>query len=528
MIRKVIINNFLLIEEADLDFNPGFTVFTGESGSGKSLVFRAIRFCFGARVDKSYIGCWGTQATVKLIFDTNKTITQFLETNGVLVQKQLVIKHVMSKDKRQCWINDVKVSQSVLKQLAQVVLLDSKQSQEVRLADINIQRGLINQLIPKQDLEEYRLAYEKMLSLQERSIQIEESLDSQDELELLQYQLEEFDQYCISTDHITALQEIVESAKKNEKLIKRWEDEQSSFYNFSQALRRIKQDVENDDLMSMIQEIEDMQSGFELEFRNHIEERANPHEVDSAIKELSVLNDLSRKHRVPLLGLAAFKRQVDDKVRDIHQAQQDSEDVKRQYMNAIDVCQHIAQKLTAVRKDLANSLSESITSRLLLLGMTHAQFQIRWESHELCLYGDSSPRFYIQSNPGQPFKTIDKCLSGGELSRLNLLLASCLQNEQVMLLDEVDAGISGEVGIRIKSLLVEMGKDTQILCISHLAQVASGAMKHYLVHKKTESNQTTSCVKEVLDMDRRAELARIMCGVVDANTVSGVNALLEN
>jgi len=187
----------------------------------------------------------------------------------------------------------------------------------------------------------------------------------------------------------------------------------------------------------------------------------------------------------------------------------------------------LAENLHTQREIKSNLMCASLSKRLLLLGMNQAEMKVEWSSHALSEYGLFSPRLLIQSNPGQPFKTIDQCLSGGELSRLNLLLISYVHDDQVLLLDEVDTGVSGETGIMIKSLLQDLAQKTQILCISHIAQVAAGGSKHYIVRKHSNDTHTETVVANIENDERRHELARLMCGVVDDVTLSSVSVLFD-
>ncbi|MEC7030102.1 MAG: hypothetical protein VXW87_00315, partial [Pseudomonadota bacterium] len=318
-----------------------------------------------------------------------------------------------------------------------------------------------------------------------------------------------------------ALQETLLRFKSLQALTERWDQDSQIFRQLYKCCSTLKALDVNEPLAEEIDGLEAALTGVEREITYCLEQHADSLFELSDIKEkISRYNDMGRKHRCLPKDLQSIHESLQSQLLEITQAKEEQESIIDEVKKAETVYASAATEVMIARKSQSDTLSETINRSLVLLGMDQAIFRVNWQ--------DSTPCFEIQSNPGQTFKPIGECLSGGELSRLNLLILLYLGDSRPWILDEIDTGVSGVTGFKIRSLIAQIAQTRQVICISHLAQVSAGASTHFLVDKNTTMDKMVkSEIIKLSGQDRLKELARLMCGIVDQETVENAKQLID-
>lgn len=488
MIKKITIHNFLLIKEATICLEDGFVAFTGESGSGKSLIFKAIRFCLGGRIDRSYIGKWDDEMSVSLTIQANKD--------------EKSIKHTLSLKKRIGEINGEKTSLSKIKALSEDLIVDSYQGLVNKISDLSFQKAYIDSLVSSKVLSDFHHISKQYQDTHQKKQEMQNLLENEDKA-WLEDQIETLKDIPDEKEY-ERLKQLQKRYQDFEKLQKDWASEKDALFSMKKTLYR----WQRLDTINITEEVSEMENSLEAIEESVLSQLSMDGEMQyeamHAQKTLSRLNDLSRKYKVMPSELFALYNSAFQKLEKLEEA-------TREFDNLSKICDGLKHKqenmfdqLNQERERAALSLSNFITKNLILLGMEEAQFRVS--------FSQGLPTFEIKSNPGQAFKQIGDCLSGGELSRLSILLMLYQNKDSILILDEVDVGVSGKTGIKIRHLMQSLAKQRQVLCISHLAQVASGATQHYLVYKQTQDNEAISMLKQIKEDERALEISRLMCG----------------
>lgn len=497
---------------------------SGESGAGKSLLFQAIRYCLGGNIDKSYIGVWSDEMHVSIIFK-NIVPVSIYEDYDIPVSDKVSISHTLRQKSRACHINGKKVSQSVLKHFKQYLILDSKQSQSQQLLKPSFQAKLIDQSIDQSLIDDYHQAYQSYQSLFKRSEEIAKILIDAEDKEWLSYQLKELEECELTEDSYEVTSQEIKQIQDSQLLQQQWPDIQAQLYQVKKSIQRIN---------SVPQAIDDQFKGYsayadslmsDVEHYLH-SDQASRYTYELLQQKMTLLNDLARKHRVAPSQLYAVHQSLVERKEEISVAESEQASVLSALQNAKKVLTRLDKTFMQAREKEAQALEKWIKPNLLLLGMENATLMIQLPV--LSEKMDTEIQYQMQTNPGQCFKDIKYCLSGGELSRLNLLLMVYMGDKRTMLLDEVDAGVSGVVGHKIRQLLVGIAKQRQVVAISHLAQVALGANDHYMVEKQVLDQQVLSSIRQLMSTESRyQELARLMCGIVNDSSTEKAKMLLS-
>ncbi len=518
MIKQLRINNFLLIKDAEIDFDQKFNVITGESGSGKSLILKAIRFCLGQKVNKSYIGHWSDRSVVEMevIIDLPKGIPscQTLRSNNGIY----VISRELRDKSSHCYINSKKVSKEILSQLVPYILLDCQQSQATKLLNSGFQLSLIDEHIDQQLLADFNAAQGAHQCLKKRQVEIQGILTSIEDEAFIQSQIKDFS--SLPEESYEDLMASLDQHKSLQRLADSWGEDSMTLRSSIKACQRIKQIQLSECVLEQIEGVEVAIEALEREVEACLEEHSESlYQINHIKQKLSLYNDMGRKHRV-------MPRDLHQTLQSLHEQQSASisANEERELVAAklAEAAQHHSQlydALVARRYEQSELLSQQINQQLVLLGMEQAVFKVSWKN--------DLPQFEIQSNPGQIFKAIGECLSGGELSRLHLLMMVYIGDARAWILDEIDTGVSGVTGFRVRELIEQVAQTRQVLCISHLAQVSAGGHKHFKVEKQTKNEQAVSVIVPLSVSERYQELARLMCGIVDNDTINNAKQLLE-
>ena len=551
MLRYLAIKNFALIAEVEMEFGPGMTVFTGETGAGKSILVEALGLALGDRADSSLVRTGSEQASINAVFaqPSNKEFQAWLMEQGVDANgDEIIIKRQFSADGRsRAFINGGPVPLQTLRSVGEQLADIHGQNEHHALLRREVQRDLLDGYASHPELMERVVAACRRVRETERALaEIDALAASEREVELLRYQLDELRALDLTPEEILR----VESEHKRlahagrlmdavRQALAALNDEDSCAevvlertHIELQALARL--DPAIDEVTALLDQalIPLREAGHWL--RRYLERLdADPDTVRQLDDTLGRLHDLARKHRVRMEDLPQQLAQIEQRLQLLehhteHRAKLNADlDAARQdYKNA-------AHTLHDSRLKAAKRLGKAVADSLQDLGMPGGRFTIdvALDADTLGPQGSDRVEFMVSANPGQPLKPLTKVASGGELSRISLgiqVISARHQTAPTLVFDEVDVGIGGGVAEIVGRLLRRLAARGQVLCVTHLPQVAAQAQAHLQIQKRIARNDTFVAIKPLGKNERVQEIARMLGGVtITPQTVEHAKAMLE-
>ena len=554
MLRTLSIENIAVIEKAKIDFDGGLNVLTGETGAGKSIVVDSINAVLGERTSKELVRTGSDFAFVSAFFENiNATVCGELEKLGYTPEDDgsLLITRRISKDGRSsCRINGMPATVSVLHTLGKALVNIHGQHDSQSLLDPEQHYKFIDMLSGDSSvLSDYKAAFSRFLSVRRELKALTAAADSADKnTELLEYQIKELEEADIKIGEAQALnarKKVMDSAEEAAKA-------------YSSALEAVNGDDENPGAESLLQSaLESVVRFSELSpeikkaaalLENAVDEIADaksviggelsvldfdPREREEIEERLDELFRLGKKYGDGEEKMLAYLDNAKRKLNSIVNNEEELEKLNDEYDKAYADVLAAAEKLTALCKKTAQKFAEDVKNQLAYLDMPKINFTVDFKKGIMSSAGLDKIEFLISANPGEEPKPLVKIASGGELSRIMLGIKSILAyNDTVdtLIFDEIDTGVSGRASQKIGLKLKEVSKNTQVICVTHSAQIASNADSHFLISKDISGDRTFTSVTLLNRSQRRNELARIMGGleITDAMLNSAEELLLTN
>jgi DNA repair protein RecN (Recombination protein N) len=547
MLHTLRIQNFALIETAELNFNSGFTVITGETGSGKSILLAALNLILGERADFSVIGKTSDKAIVEAEFSIDQfQLTPFFEANDLDFSAQTILRReINTSGKSRAFINDTPVSLVVMKELTSQLVNIHSQYNTLELKNKTYQLEVLDtlaDLIPKRtfylkqfkalqllndELSALKISHEKALYEQDfAAFQLEELA----ELNLEKYAYAELEaelKLAESSEEIISILSAIHGAIDNENavlsMLRTVKVQLDKLGTTHPALNEI-----NERLKSVIIELGDVSSeAYSLIDQIEIQ----PQRLLELTEMINKFNHLLKKHHVnDQAELIAVCNQFQSSVSNLEVLGEQITELERQQQVLEKETWNLAKQLHQDRKDASVLISKDLQLILeeLKLPNTTLSFDLS-ERSELSTSGISDIAFLFSANIGIPIVPIEKAASGGELSRVMLALQKMISEKKTLptvLFDEIDTGVSGDVAQKIGSLLHKMGQHFQLMAISHLPQVAAKAAYHLKVEKEIVANKTATKVIQLTEDESIQEIARLMSGeIITAGAIETAKAL---
>ena len=533
MLTNLYISNIVLIEKLNLEFGSGLNILTGETGAGKSILLDALALSLGARSDIGLIRHGCDSATVIAEFDTiNENLHKILDENGIDYDDVLIMRRSLSADgKSRAWINDIPVSIKTLKQVGDELVEIHGQFANHTLLNPATHRNALDNFAIIYDsnnvklLEDVKKSYEEYHNAEKRLKELNEMLErSASEHDLLQHNVSELQSLNVQVgeeEELSNKRTAMMNAEKDAAILTdainalnpRDESLDAQIFSVAHILQRIKTEPnpyqeQIDALYETAQTISDIIS------------KIKPNEVDvdnlDAIEErLFAIRAAARKHRVSANELPHKLEVMAAQLNAIDNSDAELKKLKTEVLQKESVFKENAKKLTISRQKAAMELRNRILSELPDLKLGQADFKIEITGTNYSENGVDNILFMIKTNPGTPFSPLHKAVSGGELARLMLVLRVVLSTNDIsrtFIFDEVDTGISGATASAVGLRLNKLAKGSQALVITHSAQVAGFADKHFKIEKYVEHDKTVTNVSEIKDEDRLNEIARIISG----------------
>lgn len=534
MLTQLHIENIAVIEKADIEFRKGLTVLTGETGAGKSIIVDSLGAVLGARTSRELVRTGADKGVVTAVFETNNA-DKWLEDNDIDLEDEIIIqRRISAEGKNSCRVCGVPVSVSQLRELGALLLNIHGQNDGRQLMDEANHLAYLDgygdygETIDrfKSAYADYKACKKEIQRLSMDEIEKERMADS------LQYQIDELEKAQLKVgeeEELTAKRDLL---RNSEKLTEALNGAYNALYAADQNAQSLTDEasaligraaVIADDLRETADIIENASSLlFDAserirDFRDSLE--FSPEEYDNIESRLSLIKKLRRKYNMDEEAMLAHLDDCRRKLSELEYAGDMLIKLNKQLEKHIDNCKKIAAELSEKRRAAAESLEKRIVSELKDLSMPSVRFSVSVEPLESDVGFDATGaddvKFLISANAGEALGRISKIASGGELSRIMLAMKTVFSKNdpiETMVFDEIDTGVSGIAAQRVGEKMSDLSRGKQVLCITHLPQIAAIADNHDLIEKTERNGRTYTEVRELDRKGRALELARMHGG----------------
>lgn len=536
MLVQLIIKNFAIINDLDISFKPGMTVFTGETGAGKSIMIDALLLALGGRAESSVIQPNKERCVISAAFETKNfpPACEWLKQHELDENDECILRRVISNDGRsKAFINSQNVPLQLLRELGSILINIHGQHEHQQLLKAEKQRHLLDAYANHPSLlTDLEKVFSEWQNTQQKIQLLETKLNQQQaKNELLRYQIEELDKLELGENEYSELDQEQRQLAHAEQLISSSQnicnilanDDNTNIshllnYCSTQLTSLIKIDASLAEINELIVNAELQISEAARSLENYLANtELNPQRLQWVENRLSQIMTFARKHHTQAEKLAQVHEQLKAEINSADEDQKQLAHFKQIVATLEKQYLELATRLTKSRQQAAKKLAKQVENRLQNLAMPNSQFAIQITPLEdLTWHGQDKIEFQASTNPGQPLQNLSKVVSGGELSRISLALHVLTAESEVkptLIFDEVDTGIGGATAEVVGRLLQELSQSVQLLCVTHLPQVAALAKNHLRVNKIIEKNQTLTSVETLSNEEKIQEIARMLGGV---------------
>lgn len=543
MLLNLHVKNLALIEESEVTFGPGLNILSGETGAGKSIIIGSVNLALGGKVSKSMLRENAEFALVELIFSVEQEAqAEILRAMDIFPENGEIImsRKIYASGRSVSRINSETVSASLMRKVASVLIdIHGQHEHESLLAKRNHMKYLDD--FAKRALEEKKAAlaavYEEYTTCRKK---LEEaSLDAEQqarELSFLQYEIDEINQADLKIGEDEELEadyrklfngrKIMEAIAECQELCSEGSENASDQIGRAvHALRTVAQfDEPLEGLSAQIEEIENLISDFNRELSGYVSELNFSEETFQQIEDrLNLINHLKSKYGKTIVRILEERQAKEEKLDQLQHYEEYRLQLQENLKKAEERLAQLCQEVTDIRMEYAKSLVEQTKEALKDLNFLDVQFEMEFSRLDhYTANGWDETRFLISTNPGEPLKPLDAVASGGELSRIMLALKTVLAEHdeiETLIFDEIDSGISGRTAQMVAEKIKMTGKNHQIICITHLPQIAAMADHHFLIEKTSSADSTISNIRPLNREESIHELARMLGGVKITDTV---------
>ena len=535
MLRHLFIKNYTLIDELDIDFHEGFSVITGETGAGKSIVLGAIGLLLGQRADSKAIKAGKDKCIVEALFDLSRyDMKGFFEQNDIEpdVENTIVRRELTASGKSRAFINDTPVTLALMKELGEQLVDVHSQHQNLLLGKQDFQLEVVDILAKDaSELEDYQSSYNQYLQVELKLAQLQQEAEQgKREMDFLQFQYDELstarlvdgeqqeleaksDTMTHAEDIKQALYETVDALDGDEhgvlSLLKR---SASALHTVEKVLPQSVQLAER--LDSSYVELKDIMAEADA-LLNGVD--FDPSELDTVNSRLDRIYELQKKYRVSSVEeLLALQEQLRQKLLGIENSDEEIAQLQQQLNRLEQESRRKADVLSDMRQKAARMIEKQLRERLIPLGMPNVRFEIAVDRMALGRNGYDKVAFLFSANTSMPLQPVSQVASGGEIARVMLALKAMISGAvklPTIIFDEIDTGVSGKIAEQMAQIMYEMGQqDRQVISITHLPQIAALGTTHYKVYKEETPTGTTSHMSVLKSDERIAEIAQMLSG----------------
>ena len=545
MLKSLYIKNYILIDELRLDFKSGFSVFTGETGAGKSILIDAIGLLMGDRFSSDLIRHGNDKAVLEAVFySDNKMIHQLLLNYGIeLDSDELIISRELTRDGRSVnRLNNRSIAINILKELSVFLIDIHSQNDTQYLLNNKYHLNLLDEYNPDTNLlSSVKTLFQEYDSIRKELNHKEKTEYNPDDLEFLEFQINEINQANLVEGEDVELESKQKMMMSFEKISTRlknaidlFDENDGVSIKFHDALKQLHYIDELDDVKRVNEELNDLYYVLNdkiAELKHSFNSLSFDEDSLNAIQDrLFLINRLKKKYGKSISDIYAFRDQLVERVNMIENRQEVIDKLREHLNRAYDAFYKKAIQLSDYRKSQAKVLKMAIIKEIRDLYLDKAQFEIEFKESEPSSNGVDSVEFLISMNPGENLKPLIKVASGGELSRLMLgmkVIFNKLQKIETVIFDEIDSGVSGRVATAIGQKMSNLSKTAQVFSVTHLGQVAACSHSHYYVSKKQLKDITETNIVELDKQGRINELSMISSGTLNPASIKAAEELFE-
>ncbi|QEK12161.1 DNA repair protein RecN [Crassaminicella thermophila] len=551
MLLELIIENFALIEKIDIRFGGGLNILTGETGAGKSIIIDAVNMAIGERADKSYIRRGADRSVIQMVFRTqNKYLIELLKEKGIdLYDDDIIIitREIYNNGRSTSRINDRVVTISLVKEISKFLIDIHGQHAHQSLLYPENHIDILDSLAEKEILNLKQEVANKYYELKELKNKLASlcgnELERERKKDLLRFQLNEIDECDLKIGEDLELMSQYNLLSNSEKIYNVMSDSYEKIYsgnnrylsivdgigNIVKELEDIKEFDNNIyNIYNILQEclynIEDVSRDIR-NYRDNIE--FDPFLLEQTEKRLDLINNLKRKYGNTIEEILSYRNKIFLELEEIENSQDIIEALKNNINKLTEEYFDLAKKLSDIRRSIAKKFETKITHELMDLNMNKVIFKVNFINDSTQINdinytekGIDRIEFLISTNAGEQLKSLAKIASGGEISRIMLAFKTILaksDNIPTLIFDEIDTGISGRAANVVGEKLAVISRTHQILCITHLPQIALMADHHYYIEKNIQDDKTSTCIIKLSEEDRITELGRLLGGMTITN-----------
>ena len=532
MLSHIHIRNFAIIEELDLSLKTGMSALTGETGAGKSILIDAIGLVLGDRSDNTVVrhGAAKAEITLTVLINQTSPAKHWLLEHDLYEADACILRRIISaKGASRSWINGTPCNLSMMRQLGQYVVDIHGQHEHQSLMKTQMQCNLLDHYAHHQTLcTQTRTAYQAWKSINDQitTYTLQSSLH-QERINLLNFQLYELKHLQLGKNEPQHLDEELNRLANagelkqitNDSIEQLYENDQSIYSLLARVISALEYHSQSDRQLYAPKELLinahiQIQEAADL-LRHYLDRiELDPKRLQWVENRVAEIHTIAHKYHIQANQLPQKYQSLLDELALLNSDEYDIDTLQQRQSLAEANYRQQAQQLTRSRQSAAQQLAHQVSKAMQTLGMKGGRFDIRLiKRDKVSQYGQEQVEFLVSSNPGQPLKTLVKVASGGELSRISLaiqMIAAQQASLPALIFDEVDSGIGGGTAGIVGKQLRHLGENRQVLCVTHLPQVASCAHHHYKVNKHKQHNHTTTAMFELDATQRIEEIARMM------------------
>lgn len=535
MLKQLYIKNFTLIDELNIQMHPGFSVITGETGAGKSIILGAIGLLLGNRADSKSIKAGRDRCVIEAHFDLSKyDMQQFFTDNDIDedLSDTIIRRELTATGKSRAFINDTPVSLTKMRELGEQLVDIHSQHQNLLLQKEDFQLNVVDIIAQdEKQRKNYEAAYNQYKQANQKlnalKAEIEKNRENED---FLRFQFKELDEAQLQNGEQEELEQEYE-------MLSHSEDIKTALYqadnhlsgddgNIIERLKQASEQLANiKDVYPEVTELLERIDSSYIELKDIAQEingltdhvEFDPARLETINERLDKLNSLQQKFHVRDLGeLIETYHQLEEQLSHIDHSDEDVEALEQEVAQLLEKAQKQAKELTAIRTKAAKKVEEEMKQRLIPLGIPNVRFSISLTEKPLCHDGGDKVSFLFSANKSTPLQPVTQVASGGEIARVMLSLKAMISGAvklPTIIFDEIDTGVSGKIAEKMAQIMVEMGNhERQVLSITHLPQIAAMGSHHYKVSKEETDEGTISRMTELSQQERVQEIAQMLSG----------------
>lgn len=535
MLKQLYIKNFTLIDTLDMEFRSGFSVITGETGAGKSIILGAIGLLLGQRADSKSVKMGTDKCVIEAHFDLSRYgMERFFDENEIEFDAEdtIIRRELTSAGKSRAFINDTPVALSMLKELGEQLVDVHSQHQNLLLNKQDFQLNVVDIIADDaKELTDYQQTYVRYQELKKEEQRLREDIEQgRQQVDFMQFQYDELTNARLSDGEQEELEQRSETMSHSEDIKTALYEAESALSgdeggvvsNLKKAVSAL-QGIEH--VYPDVAELAERMNSCYIELKDAAAEVSgkmddvdfDPAELDMVNTRLDRIYELQKKYKVERVDqLLAIQEELGRKLSNIENSDEALAEIERQVSETLKDAQRKVELLTEKRRVAAGAIEKQMRERLVPLGMPNVRFEIAVEQEPLGRCGQDKVSFLFSANTSTPLQPVSQVASGGEIARVMLSLKAMISGAvklPTIIFDEIDTGVSGKIAEQMARMMSEMGHcDRQVISITHLPQIAALGSTHYKVYKDETAQGTTTHMLMLNDEERVREIAQMLSG----------------